>query len=157
MSEKGKAMKMPELITEDMVAPCGMHCTVCYKHCNVKKPCAGCKKGDEGKPGHCRSCTIKECIEQKSIRHCCFCQDFPCKLIKNLDRSYRKRYHSSLVQNGNRIKEIGVHGFLKEDKEKFTCPSCGGVISIHEGICSQCEKKINFWQREGTRKETPNA
>ena len=52
-------MHMPDAIPENMFAPCGMNCMVCYKHCTVCKsvrPCAGCLNGDEGKPRHCRAC-----------------------------------------------------------------------------------------------------
>ena len=54
-------MHMPDAIPENMFAPCGMNCMVCYKHCTVCKsvrPCAGCLNGDEGKPRHCRACAI---------------------------------------------------------------------------------------------------
>lgn len=56
-------MKMPEEhLDVNMFAPCGMNCKVCYKHCYHKTPCAGCFNSDKGKPEHCRTCKIKDCI-----------------------------------------------------------------------------------------------
>jgi hypothetical protein len=27
---------------------------------------------------------------------------------------------------------------MLQEKEKWTCPRCGGVICIHDRICSEC-------------------
>ena len=46
-------MKMPDKIEDIMLAPCGMNCTVCYKHIGIRKrvePCVGCLKDDLSKP-----------------------------------------------------------------------------------------------------------
>ena len=69
-------MHMPDAIPENMFAPCGMNCMVCYKHCTVCKsvrPCAGCLNGDEGKPRHCRACAIRDCCREKGLRYCLEC------------------------------------------------------------------------------------
>ena len=93
-------MKMPtENIDAIMFAPCGMNCKVCYKHCYHKKPCAGCLNSDKNKPEHCRKCKIKDCIKGKGLSYCFECSDYPCKLIKNLEKSYNKRYQASLMEN----------------------------------------------------------
>ena len=134
-------MTMPERIDEIMLAPCGMNCTVCYKHVGAKKkakPCEGCLQGDIGKPEHCRACKIKFCAGEKGIIHCFECADFPCKLIKNLEKSYTKRYGTSLVENSIAAKTQGIETFLAHDREKWTCRDCGGAFSLHDGVCSEC-------------------
>ena len=83
---------MPEKIDISMFAPCRMNCEVCYKHCYNKKTCAGCLNSDKGKPEHCRKCKIKDCIKAKALSYCFECTEYPCKLIKNLEKSYNKRY-----------------------------------------------------------------
>lgn len=90
-------MKMPEVISSRMVAPCGMNCMVCFTHCSSKKPCGGCMGTDESKPGHCRTCLRKNCAAERGISYCYECCDFPCRRIRDLDRSYRKRYGASLI------------------------------------------------------------
>lgn len=137
-------MKMPEeKIEEIMFAPCGMNCMVCYKHFYTKKPCGGCLKSDSGKPGHCRECKIKNCIKSQDIKYCYECGDYPCKQIKNLEKSYNTRYSVSLQANSNFVKENGLSEFMKEQKQKYTCPQCGGIISLHDCECSECGKTMD--------------
>ena len=136
-------MKMPTgPIDSNLFAPCGMNCLVCYRHCFHKKPCDGCLKSDLGKPEHCRKCAIKACAQEKGIHSCYECGEHPCKRIQNLERSYRSRYGTSLIANSLMVKEAGLSWFWKAQKEKYTCPSCGGVISLHDAQCSECKRRI---------------
>ncbi|WP_368218655.1 DUF3795 domain-containing protein [Blautia obeum] len=136
-------MKMSkEKIDISMFAPCGMNCKVCYKHCYNKKPCSGCLNSDKGKPGHCRKCKIKDCIKGKSLSYCFECAEYPCKLIKNLEKSYNKRYQASLIENSRFVQGHGLEHFMEQQKIKYTCPKCGGIISIHDKECSECQEKM---------------
>ena len=135
-------MRMPEKIEADMFARCGMNCMVCYKHCYHKKPCAGCLNSDRGKPEHCRKCRIKDCAAGKNITYCYECADFPCKQIKSLEKSYNSRYHASLLENSNDVKEHGMKALLEKHRRKYKCPDCGGIISLHVAECSECQHKI---------------
>lgn len=134
-------MKMPEKIETVMFAPCGMNCMVCYKHCYHKKSCKGCLKSDEGKPEHCRKCKIKDCIAEKKLAFCYECGSYPCKQIKALEKSYTTRYHTSLVENSKAVKKYGLPVFMEQQQESYTCPDCGGIISIHDRECSECQFK----------------
>lgn len=134
-------MKMPDKIETTMFAPCGMNCLVCYKHCYHKKPCAGCLNGDNGKPEHCRKCKIKDCVKEKEFSHCFECTEYPCKQIISLEKSYNSRYNASLVKNSSTAKEIGLVEFMKFQQKEYTCSVCGGIISIHDAECSECQTK----------------
>lgn len=134
-------MKMPDKIDPVMFAPCGMNCLVCYKHCYHKKPCAGCLKGDQGKPAHCRKCGIKDCAAEREVTYCFECSEYPCKQIKRLEKSYNTRYRASLIENSGMVKEQGVPAFLEDQIERYTCPECGGIISIHDAECSECQHR----------------
>ena len=92
-------MKMPEFIAENWLAPCGNNCYVCYVHLRTKKQCLGCFGGDLNKPNHCRNCKIYHCAEHHQCKHCGYCSEFPCQLIKRLDKSYVQRYNVSLINN----------------------------------------------------------
>ena len=99
----------------EMFAPCGMNCTVCYKHCHtrkIQKPCSGCMQENKSKPVHCRKCRIKDCVQLKEITYCYQCGDFPCRLIRNLERSYNSRYKGSPVENSEIVKGNGVFYFI---------------------------------------------
>lgn len=136
-------MKMPlGEIEPIMFAPCGMNCLVCYRHCYHKKPCAGCRKSDLGKPEHCKKCKIKDCVAGKRLLYCYECTDYPCKQIKSLEKSYNTRYHASLMENSQMVKEQGLEKFMQQQKAKYLCPECGGIISIHDSECSECQYKV---------------
>lgn len=137
-------MKMTtETIPLQMFAPCGMNCMVCYKHCYTKKPCEGCLCGDNGKPEHCRKCKIRDCVQEKGIAYCFECGEYPCKQIKNLEKSYRTRYEASLMENSVFVKENGLEAFMEQQKKTYTCPECGGIISLHDRECSECQYQVN--------------
>jgi len=135
---------MSETIDEIMFAPCGMNCMVCYKHCYIKKtrkPCLGCLSNDDiGKPEHCRKCKIKDCVRKKGITYCFECSQFPCKLIKNLEKSYNQRYNTSLIENSLFVKNHNLAAFMKKQRQEYTCKKCGGVYSIHDKICTECSE-----------------
>lgn len=134
-------MKMPSTIENNMFAPCGMNCMVCYKHCYSKKSCAGCLAGDLGKPEHCRKCKIKDCAKDKGIAYCYECTEFPCKQIKTLEKSYKTRYGASIIQSSITVKDSGIDMFMKAELDRWTCPHCGGIISLHDAECSECQEK----------------
>ncbi|WP_418710673.1 DUF3795 domain-containing protein [Allofournierella sp.] len=119
-----------------------MNCLVCYKHCRHKNSCAGCFNSDVGKPEHCRKCSIKDCIMGKGLRYCFECPDYPCKLIKNLEKSYNKRYQASLMENSGFVCQHGLEKFMEQQKRKYTCPQCGGIVSIHDRVCSECQESL---------------
>jgi hypothetical protein len=134
-------MKMPGEIPVIMLAPCGMNCGVCYVFLRKKKPCLGCRGQDVSKPEHCRKCRIKDCSIKQGNHFCFECSSFPCATIKRLDKSYRKRYQVSLIDNATRLNAVGAQQYLQEEREKWTCVDCAGVISLHDRVCSECGKK----------------
>lgn len=131
-------MNMPEQIDGGLLAPCGMNCLVCYRYCRRKKPCPGCRTGEENKPEHCRKCAIKDCAESKSLAGCGGCPEYPCKRLKALEKSYNTRYQASLMENSRLVRTVGLDAFLEMQRSRYTCPGCGGVISLHDRACSQC-------------------
>jgi hypothetical protein len=132
---------MTEGVALSMLAPCGMNCAVCYAHLRRKKPCLGCWAKAEAQPRHCRECPIRTCAVEKRSAFCSDCPEFPCAVVKRLDRSYRQRYQVSLIDNSLRLKRVGLKRYLREEKRRWACADCGGTISLHDRICSQCGKR----------------
>ncbi|MHC1785389.1 MAG: DUF3795 domain-containing protein [Anaerolineaceae bacterium] len=131
-------MKMPEEISPLHLAPCGINCLVCYVHLRKKKTCPGCRGEDLAKPGHCRQCKIKDCAAGQGFDFCHQCPTFPCAIIKRLDRSYRLRYQVSLIESTLRHRKTGAAQFLLEEMEIWKCVQCGGLVSLHDRVCSEC-------------------
>ena len=129
---------MPPVIPESLFAPCGMNCMICYMHLKDKKPCSGCLGDEHHKPERCKACNIKNCAKEKGFIYCHECSVFPCKRIINLEKSYKKRYNTSLIENSKIVKEEGITAFQKYEQKKWSCNLCSGVISIHDKKCSNC-------------------
>jgi rubrerythrin len=62
----------------------------------------------------------------------------PCKELTKIDELYRVRYGMSMVENQKMMKEKGMEEFLKSQSEKYRCPSCGDIVSVHDGKCYAC-------------------
>jgi len=134
----------------DLIAPCGMNCAICknylsYTHGVPTK---------RGKVSHCKGCVprAKNCyikrgcpkLSKHQLKSCSQCDTAPCKNFAHLDKRYRERYSMSMVENLKTINAKGMDGFLAEQTQKYRCPSCGGVVSVHDKKCYTCgyiEKK----------------
>lgn len=130
---------------ETSIAPCGMNCSLCvafqFKELDFNKNgfhrryCPGCIKRGE----HCLhmgdSC---ELMKNGEVRFCYECAAFPCARLKALDKRYRSKYHMSMIENLEFIKSRGMNAFLDQQREKWRCPGCGGVICCHNGLCLTC-------------------
>jgi hypothetical protein len=48
----------------------------------------------------------------------------------------------SMLENLVFIREHGMESFLQKEGEKWRCPTCGGVISCHNGLCLHCSLDV---------------
>jgi rubrerythrin len=65
----------------------------------------------------------------------------PCKNLAHLDKRYREHYGMSMVENQKTLKTKGMEEFLKSQTEKYRCPTCGDVVSVHDNKCYSCDFK----------------
>ncbi len=131
-------------IDKTMIAPCGMNCGICMAHLRDKKKCLGCNGTDEMKAKHCVVCIIRNCEELKASGsdYCFPCKKFPCARLKQLDKRYRTKYDMSMIDNLNRIKEIGIDRFMMVENQRWACEKCGDVICVHNKKCYQCGRQM---------------
>lgn len=124
-----------------LIAPCGMNCGICLGYLREKRKCPGCR-GDVNAPG-CIKCIIRNCevIEKNQSKFCFECDKFPCKRLKQLDKRYRTNYAMSMIENLGNIKSIGLNAFVDNEKKRWTCLECDGVICVHRGYCFNCGEK----------------
>ncbi len=130
---------------EKLIAPCGMNCSLCIAYQFMKKDlnkqgfrkkyCPGCIPRAENCTHMADQC---ELLGKGKVRFCYECESFPCKRLKSLDKRYRTKYHMSMIDNLEFIKNHGMEGFLKKEEENWRCPECGGVICCHNGLCFDC-------------------
>lgn len=126
----------------NLIAPCGMNCSICMAYLRKKNKCNGCRAVNTWNPKTRLECRIKNCqmLTSQGLTYCYQCQRYPCTVINNMDKRYKSRYGMSVVENMKAIKESGIDEFLKAENEKWRCGSCGGVINVHHGTCSTCGK-----------------
>lgn len=120
-----------------------MNCGVCSGFLTVRslagKPpgrrCTGCRI----RPKMCAyikgQCAL---LSAGKVDFCFECPDFPCRRLQTLDRRYVTRYNTSLIANLRQIQAVGVAAWLAKQAALYTCPACGGTISIHDSKCYGC-------------------
>ena len=59
------------------------------------------------------------------------------------DKRYRTKYAMSMIENPESIKKIGLSAFIENEKERWRCIKCGGVICVHRGYCLHCGEIAN--------------
>jgi hypothetical protein len=129
-----------DAIRTELIAPCGMNCRLCIAYTREKKACPGCRGDDSVKSKTRVICRIKNCeqLAQGKGRYCFSCDRFPCDRLNHLDERYRTRYGMSMIDNLVHIKKSGIRHFMKDEKERWTCPGCGRLICVHKPQCLFC-------------------
>jgi len=130
-------------ITLKMIAPCGMDCALCMAYQREKNRCPGCWGNDPYKTTSRAGCKIRNCefFERSKVKYCFGCEDFPCARLKQLDKRYRTKYGMSMIENLERIREVGIQKFVREEKERWVCGVCGGLLCVHREECMYCGYK----------------
>jgi hypothetical protein len=136
---------MNAAFTPDLVAPCGMNCGICKAYLAYSRGLPA-KKGSVS---HCTGCLARnkncafikrdcEKIRKGQLRFCYECSEMPCERLAKLDRYYSARYGMSMVENQNMIRREGMEAFFASQAEKYRCPTCGDIVSVHDGKCYKC-------------------
>lgn len=68
-----------------------------------------CREGTCGPP----FCSIRKCAPAKKVDACPFCDEYPCRRILGLAKGY-----VNLLADGQRMKEIGLDAWIREQEER---------------------------------------
>jgi hypothetical protein len=140
-------VKKKKIEEDELIAPCGMNCSLCIAYIFNKhdlnkegfhrKYCSGCIA--RGK--NCTFALGKKCdlIATGKIRFCYECDKYPCEGLKRLDKRYKTKYHMSMIDNLNYIKERGIKEFLMKEEQKWKCKTCDELVCCHNGLCLVCQ------------------
>ena len=115
------------MFTANMIAPCGLDCSICKRALAETSPCAGCRGPNDNKPEFCSS----------------GCGIIPCADVMEKETRYGSKYplRESPLENLRVIREAGMAAFLEHERRQWTCPACGGIICVHTGVCSGCGRQ----------------
>lgn len=129
----------------NLIAPCGMNCSLCRGFQRDKKKCPGCRGDESTQPSYCGKCIIKHCdlLSMCPSGWCYECAKFPCRRLKQLDKRYRTKYNLSMIDNLEKIRDFGIDAFMKKEMEKWSCADCGRLICVHLGYCLQCKSRLS--------------
>jgi hypothetical protein len=120
------------------MAPCGLICDICYAYQRKKNTCDGCNSTGN-KTAYCSRCKIKQCPEKSSETELCIkCDNYPCKILKDLEKRYTSKYGESIFSNFNLIDDLGIRKFVKMQSEEWKCNNCGKLLCVHNSKCSYC-------------------
>ena len=132
---------------EELIAPCGMNCAICSRYLSYvndlkRSQCIGCRPGNKKCSYLFEKCSgINGALNGNANARFCFeCSEYPCKQINRMDGRYKKNYEMSVKDNLENIRKMGVDKFSRKQYEKYHCPKCGGLISIHNRKCFKCDK-----------------
>lgn len=129
---------------ENLIAPCGMNCEICISYLARendinskgfnKRYCPGCLM-------RITRCTLMHCeiLRKGKVRFCFECVGYPCDRLIQQDKRYSTKYHMSMIENLEAIKNQGIDEFLEKQEVKWQCARCGGVICCHNGLCLNCD------------------
>ena len=140
---KSRKSSSPTGFDPVLIAPCGMNCGTCLGYLREKNKCTGCRLKSASKTPSRVNCTILNCshLAETASKFCYECLKYPCKRMLQLDKRYRTKYKTSLMENLGRIRDLGLEAFAESEHEKWLCPRCGGTICIHAGCCMKCTPK----------------
>ena len=150
-------MRQLNPISEELIAPCGMNCAICSRYLsyinNLKRSqCVGCRPRNQRCNHLFKKCTGINHTAKRDAAFCFECDQYPCQQIERIDNRYRKNYNMSMKDNLQSIKERGISQFLKEQYQKYRCPKCGGLISIHNRKCFTCETITKLIDKNNDKK-----
>jgi hypothetical protein len=80
-------------------------------------------------------------LNAADLRYCFDCGKYPCDRLNQLDKRYRTNYGMSMIDNLNNIKQFGIRNFIRQERDRWTCPKCREIICVHEGSCIICGYK----------------
>lgn len=111
------------------IAPCGMNCGICRAYLRENNTCPGCAYIEQNSPKTIAQCRMRLCNKRKG-KFCYSCAEFPCDILKHLDKRYRTRYGMSEIENLKYIKENGLKKFIEKEHKRWI--SSKGVLCVHD-------------------------
>ncbi len=104
-----------------------------------EQPCAGCDAPYQ------QNCEFIVCNKNHGTESCAFCPEYPCERIIAFSHE-EWEHHEVVLNNLNRIKEVGIEQWLQEQKEYWKCPSCGFRTQWYQKQCPHCNAEITNYK-----------
>lgn len=106
-----------------------MNCGICKGYLREKNKCNGCKNIEKNRLKSRVRCRIRICKKRKGA-FCYQCTEFPCDLVKHIDKRYRTRYGMSMIENLKYIQKNGIQKFVRNEKKRWV--KGDKVLCVHD-------------------------
>ncbi len=153
-------------IRPENLAPCGLYCGVCMIHHATQANdqtllgrlakiyarrlpelapltpdmllCDGCQSSRRSV--FCRECPIRKCTQEKGLRGCHQCDEFPCAYIDEFPMPVGKKVILRAIPywRTHRAEEL-----VLAEKKRYRCPECGGRLFRGSRTCPECNSPVD--------------
>jgi hypothetical protein len=135
-----------------LVAPCGLYCGVCSTlHEEACHGC-GCDADDCFAAKKHRVCTIYQCVRERGLQDCSFCDEVPCTTLIQFTFDPIMKTHLPVLNNLARRQKIGMEAWVKEQQKywKENPARFDKWISFH----GRCKRKRREAPRRSSHSQT---
>jgi hypothetical protein len=101
--------------------------------------CMGCKTPVNS--AFCSQCDIKACAKAKQVETCSDCGDYPCARLTGF-RYDKYPHHSIIFQNLTSIQSCGMDPWLEQQRDRWTCATCGTRFGWYSQACPVCGSSL---------------
>jgi hypothetical protein len=151
------------MVKSSLAGRCGIFCGACEFNKAISHPeikpalsiainvpeediyCKGCGDLDDKSWGH--GCKTAKCCDNHLIQYCFDCSEYPCGDLKAMVADPYPHHHS-VILDLDRMKEVGINTWLSEQKDRWSCKSCGESFCWYSETCSKCGKKVMSCKEE---------
>ena len=134
--------KQTKLECKNELAPCGVYCGACSSY---NKTCCGCASENRNQDRISKwGCKIRNCCYfEYEFNYCVECDLFPCKMLKKkLFESHpgniKFKYRHEIPKIFTKMRDMSIEDYCKFQRERWSCPSCGGIIHFYKYTCNNC-------------------
>lgn len=85
-------------------------------------------------------CEVKTCAQHRGVAFCPDCADYPCDRIRRVHAG--PAYRTVLSRDANRLHEVGVSAWLREQDAKWRCSGCGAKVPAGSESCPSCGRGL---------------
>jgi hypothetical protein len=96
-----------------------------------EEACQGCDSEPQ------QNCEFVQCNKRHGTESCAFCPEYPCAMITKFSTE-EWEHHQVVLNNLDRIKELGIVQWLLEMQERFSCSDCGRRTIWYQKTCTGC-------------------
>ncbi len=103
--------------------------------------CSGCRSASVY--AGCRACPLRDCASAKGVSRCADCAEYPCQPYVMWQRAGTLLPHVREARESlATIRQDGLDAWLAAQRARWSCPSCGSILSWYARECGACGRAV---------------